>query len=68
MTTEVQCVRIRLKPGCRSRAHEWAATINRRRSEALVTLEDEGVEIESVFLDAAPDGDFLVYYMRARSF
>ena len=34
-----------------------------RRAEVLATLRDEGVRIESVFLD----GDTLVYYMRADS-
>jgi len=68
MTTQVQCVRIRLNPGMIDRAREWAAVINSRRDEALATLHDEGVTIESVFLERAQDGDYLIYYMRARSF
>ena len=32
-----------------------------------MTLEDEGVLIESAFLDHGPRGDFLIYYMKARS-
>ena len=65
MATEVVCVRIRLRPGSTPRVREWAKVIADRRSEALATLEDEGVTIESVFLEHASDGDYLIYYMRA---
>jgi len=50
------------------RAREWAAVIDSRRDEALATLHDEGVTIESVFLEQTREGDHLIYYMRARSF
>jgi hypothetical protein len=60
---ETVCVRVRLRPGSLARVHEWAAELNARRDEVLATLRDEGVRIESVFLD----GDTLVYYMRADS-
>jgi L-rhamnose mutarotase len=58
---ETVCVRVRLQPGSLERVREWAAELNSRRDEVLATLRDEGVRIESVFLD----GDTLVYYMRA---
>lgn len=45
----------------------WAEYINAHKAEALQTLRAEGVTVESVFLDSTPDGDFLVYYMRASS-
>ena len=64
---ETNCVRIRLKPGSMERVREWAAEINRRSGEALATLKDEGVVVESVFLDSGEDGDFLIYYMKAES-
>ena len=38
-----------------------------RKAEALDTLVAEGVRVESVFLESHDDGDFLVYYMRAKS-
>jgi Family of unknown function (DUF6176) len=40
-----------------------AKELNERRDEVLATLVNEGVRIESVFLD----GDTLIYYMRAES-
>ena len=63
-----KCVKIQLKPGCLDRVREWAAEINSRSDEALATLHDEGVFIESAFLDSTSDGDFLIYYMRAENF
>jgi len=33
----------------------------------LATLRDEGVTVESVFLESTPEGDFLYYYMKAKS-
>jgi hypothetical protein len=50
------------------RARAWAAKINHRSDEALATLRDEGVCIESAFLDSTNEGDFLIYYMRALDF
>jgi uncharacterized protein DUF6176 len=60
---ETVCVRVRLRPGSLARVLDWAAELNARRDEVVATLRDEGVRIESVFLD----GDTLVYYMRADS-
>lgn len=61
---ETRCARLRIKPGSLDAVREWARTINSRRSEALATLRDESVSVESVFLESTPDGDFLIYYMR----
>lgn len=63
--TDTRCIKIRLKPGSLDRARDWASELNRRREEALETLRDEGVLVESVFLERSPVGDFLVYYMKA---
>lgn len=56
-------MRVRLKPDSLPRVYEWARELTARRDEVLATLVDEGVRIESVFLD----GESLVYYMRAES-
>jgi len=57
------CVRVRLRDGALPRVREWAAELTARRHEVLETLRDEGVVVESVFLD----GEELVYYLKARS-
>ncbi len=63
----VCCVKVRLKPGLSPRVREWAAVINARRDEALATLEDESVVLESFFLDSSEAGDYLIGYIRAGS-
>lgn len=64
---DVGCKLIRLKPGSLPLVREWARTMNERLKEVIATLHDENVVVESVFLLSRTDGDFLVYYMRARS-
>src|ERR687886_238111 len=65
---ETRCVKIKLKPNSIERVREWAETLNRRRDEAIETLRDETVVVESVFLDRTEQGDFLIYFMKAESF
>ena len=69
MKYETRCVKIKLKPGSLERVREWAKTLNEtRRDEAIATLRDETVVVESYFLDSTPEGDFLVAFMMAESF
>ena len=60
---ETLCVRVRLVPGSLPRVREWAAELNTRRDEVIATLQDEGVRIESVFLE----GETLIYFLKADS-
>jgi hypothetical protein len=60
---ETVCIRVRLKPGSLPRVREWAEELTARPDEVLATLRDEGVVVESVFLD----GEELVYYLKAQS-
>ena len=62
---DVQAAVILLKPGSLSRVRAWATTLNERRGEALATLDDEGVQIESWFLFSRNEEDFLICYMRS---
>jgi hypothetical protein len=64
---ETVCTKIKLKPGSQGRAREWAAEIGRRAEEARATLRQEGVVVESVFLESGAEGDFLIYYMKAEN-
>jgi hypothetical protein len=64
---ETVCVCVRLKPGSVSRVHEWATELRTRSEEVLATLRNEGVLVESAFLGSDEQGDFLIYYMKARS-
>lgn len=65
---ETRCVKIKLKPNSIEKVRDWAKTINERKAEALATLRDESVILESVFLDRNSEGDFLIYVMKAEDF
>jgi len=58
---------IELKPNSMEQVEEWATTINNRIDEAIETLKDEGVEIESWFHLSLDGKDYLLSYMRADS-
>ena len=64
---DTACVKVRLKPDSLDRVRAWAAELNRRSEEVLATLRDEQVVVESVFLDQTSEGDFLIYYLKARN-
>ncbi len=64
---DVICAKVWLQPGSEARVREWASHINAHRTEALQTLQEEGVSIESVFYDPTPEGPCLIYYMRSAS-
>ena len=64
---EVSCILIELKPDSRARVEEWAAHISANRAEAISTLENEGVTIESFFSLSISGKDYLICYMRAGS-
>ncbi len=68
MTYETRCIKIKLKPNSLEKVREWARTINKRKDEALATLLDENVILETVFLDETSEGDFLIYFMKAENF
>ena len=58
---------IELKPDSMERVEEWAKTLNERIDEAIETLKDEGVELESWFHLNLDGKDYLLSYMRADS-
>ena len=64
MSQEVVCHRVKLRPGSLKRVREWSHIICERREEALATLRDEGVTIESAFLEETAGGPYFIYYMR----
>jgi Family of unknown function (DUF6176) len=67
MSRPTKCVKVALKPGSLPAVREWAMTLNSRRPEVYATLQDEGVVVETVFLEQSADGDYLVYFVKAES-
>lgn len=68
MNYETRCVKIKLKPNSIEKVREWARAINERKDEALATLRDEDVILETIFLDRTSEDDFLIYVMKAENF
>lgn len=64
---ETRCSRTKLKDGSLERVRQWAAELRRRRDEVVATLRDEGTLVESVFLERTREGDYLIYYMKAKN-
>lgn len=67
MAKEVFARIIKLKPDSASHVRAWAETMNARKDEAVASLRDEGVEIESWFSLTLDGDDYLICYMRAGS-
>lgn len=64
----VECHRIRLKPGSLPLVREWAKRLNDEMAEVRKLLRNEGMQVESVFLEESPEGEFLIYYLRSEDF
>jgi Family of unknown function (DUF6176) len=62
---ERKCVRIKLKPHALEKVRAWAHEVNARKSEAYEILKDEGVFIESAYLDEIAGDHYLIYFMKA---
>jgi hypothetical protein len=58
------CVKIRIKEGMLASVYKWKDHLNAHREEVLESLKQEGVFIESVFLDRQANHDYLIYYMK----
>ena len=58
---------IKLKPNSEEKVDQWSKTVSSRIEEAVTTLRDEGVEIESWFRVEIGGQDYLLWYMRAES-
>ncbi len=58
---------IELRPNSLDRVQEWARTLNERADEAIATLRDEGVKLESWFHLSLDGKDYLLCYMRTES-
>ncbi len=58
------CGRIKIKDGAMEEVKEWFRVLNERKQELIEAFTLEGVWVESIFLERAQDGDYLIYYMR----
>jgi L-rhamnose mutarotase len=58
------CVKIRIKEGKLPAVYEWKEYLNAHKEEVIASLKQEGVFVESVFLDKEGEDHYLVYYMK----
>jgi len=65
---EIKCVVIELKPDSLMRVKEWANFIKENEAQALETLKAETVTVENFFFVTLEEKDYLIGYMRAKSF
>ncbi len=62
---DVKAKLIKLKENSEDGVAAWASAINGHKDEALATLRDEGMKVESWFLLTLDDGVYLLSYMRS---
>jgi hypothetical protein len=65
---EVVAHLIELKPGSSKRVEDWAEYVRAHRGQAEETLKAEGVDVESWFSFSIDGKDYLLCYMRTKSF
>lgn len=63
---ETICVKTKLKEGSLEGVRKWLQTLKDNESEVLKSLVNEGMLVESVFLDKQGDDYYLIYYMKAK--
>ena len=60
-----ECIKVRLKPGMTNKFLEWAKRVPNRMGEAKLCMSEQRVIAQHIFLDRAPDGDFIIVYWKA---
>lgn len=61
------CLKTKLKKDSIEQVREWFSTLKKRIDETKQTLKNEGVVVESAFLDRHGEDYFLIYYLKAEN-
>lgn len=64
---EIQCLKIRIKPGKTQRIIGWLKGLKDRPQELREAQAAGGILLESLFLERAEEADYLVFYTRAEN-
>lgn len=59
------CIKTKLKKELIDEVRVWFKTLKDRMNETLQSLEDEGIFVESAYLDMQGNDLYLIYYIRA---
>lgn len=60
------CIKTKLKKELIEEIRAWFETLKKRTNEILESLENEGVLVESAFLDKQGNDLYLIYYLKAK--
>jgi hypothetical protein len=61
------CIKTKLKKELVDEIRVWFKTLKERMEETLESLENEGVVVESAFLDKQGSNLYLIYYLKAEN-
>lgn len=67
ITSKVVCTRTKLKKNSLDGVRKWFQTLKERKEE-LLAFTEEGISLESVFIEKIGDDHFLIFYARSDDF
>lgn len=59
------CIKTKVNTDLLDEVRAWFQTLKERLNETMETLKNEGVLVESAFLDKQGDDVYLIYYLKA---
>ncbi len=60
-------IRQKIKPNAINEVKQWFQTLRERKTEVLESMKNEGIVVESAFLDNHGEEFFLIYYIKAEN-
>ncbi|NMG11848.1 DUF6176 family protein [Brasilonema sp. UFV-L1] len=67
MSDRAQCLKIKLKPGKTEYAIAWIKNLYNQSEEVKQVLSNEGIIVESIFLEKGSDGEYLILYQKTEN-
>ncbi len=64
---ETQLLKIKIRPGKTEQVVEFVRSLRQREEKSLDAMRREGIVAESIFLERQTTGDYLYYYVKAKS-
>lgn len=65
MAVRTVCIKTKIKSEFLEEVRVWFKTLQDRLEETMETLENEGVLVESAFIDKQESDFYLIYYLKA---
>lgn len=61
------CIKTKVKAGYIEEVRRWFKELRNRQDEVLETMRNEGVVVESAFIDKRDEDFYIIYYMKANN-